>query len=72
MEKQTHARTYKHKHTLGRTFSERVICSLQRPLPTQHQQTQKTNVHALNGIGTCDPNNQAAADLRIRHHGISD
>ena len=33
------------------------------------QQTQETNIHALSGIRTCDPSNQAALDLRLRRHG---
>jgi hypothetical protein len=32
-------------------------------------QTQETNVHAFNGIGTTDPSNQAAADLLLRPRG---
>jgi len=32
------------------------------------QQTQETNIHALNGIRSFNPNNQAAADLNLRPH----
>jgi hypothetical protein len=36
----------------------------------QHNiETQKTNIHALSGILTRDPSNQAAADLRLRPRG---
>jgi hypothetical protein len=36
----------------------------------QHNiETQETNIHALSGIRTCDPSNQAAADLRLRPCG---
>ena len=30
------------------------------------QQTQETKIHALSGIRTRDPSNQATADLRLR------
>jgi len=33
------------------------------------KRTQEMTVHALSGIRTGDPNNQAAADLRLRQHG---
>ena len=35
------------------------------------QETQEENIHALSGIWTHDPNNQAAADLRLGSHGHS-
>jgi hypothetical protein len=36
----------------------------------QHNiETQETNINALSGIRTCDPSNQAAADLRLRPRG---
>jgi hypothetical protein len=47
-----------------------VISPSQRPLPTQHNiQTQETNIHALSGIQTHGPTNQAAANLRLRPRG---
>ena len=36
------------------------------------QQTQETNIHALNGIRTRNTRNQAAADLRVWTHGHRD
>jgi hypothetical protein len=33
------------------------------------KQAQDTNNHTLSGIRTCDPNNRAVADLRLRSHG---
>jgi hypothetical protein len=38
-------------------------------LPTQHKQTQDTNIHALSGILTHDPSNRAATDVSFRPHG---
>jgi hypothetical protein len=35
---------------------------------TQHMNTE-TNIHAPRGIRSRDSSNQAAADLRLRHHG---
>jgi hypothetical protein len=41
--------------------------------PRQHNvQTQDTNIHALSGIRSRDPSNQAAADLRLRPCGHRD
>lgn len=34
--------------------------------------TQKTNIHALSGVRTSDPNSQAAADPRLIPHGHRD
>jgi len=36
------------------------------------QQTKQTNIHALSGIRTRDPNNRAAEDLRLRPHSHRD
>jgi hypothetical protein len=33
---------------------------------------EKTNIRVLSGIRTRDPNNRAAADLRLRPHFIGD
>jgi hypothetical protein len=33
-----------------------------------HDKKQETNIHALSGIRTRDPSNQAAADLRLSYH----
>jgi hypothetical protein len=33
---------------------------------------EETNIHALSGILTRDPNNRAVADLRLRPHFIGD
>jgi hypothetical protein len=35
----------------------------------QHIPTQRTNIHSLNRIWTCDPTNRAAADLCFRLQG---
>jgi len=59
-------------HTLGRSdpnewSAGRCGCSLHNT-----QQTQETNIHALSGIRTCDPSDQAAAALHIRPRGHRD
>ena len=59
----THNQTRTHTHT-RQDSSERVIIPSHRPLPTQ-----QTNIHALSGILTRDPSNQAAAKLRLIPHG---
>jgi hypothetical protein len=46
-----------------------VINPSQRPLPTQHKKTQKTNIYVLGGIWTRDANNRGPAELRLRPHG---
>jgi len=43
-----------------------VINSSHKPLPSQ--QTQATDIHAISGIRTRNPNNQATGDLRLRPH----
>jgi hypothetical protein len=45
--------------------SEWSVCRRSRYLHNT-QQTHETNIHALSGIRTYDPNNQAAADLPHR------
>ena len=50
-----------------RQVSQRVISSLQRPLPTQ--QTHQTNIHALRGAETLDSSNPEAGYPRLRAEG---
>lgn len=67
----THNYTYTHTHTyIGQDSSERVVSSLQRPLPTQL--TQETKIYSLSGIRTRDPINRAAPNLRLGTHGHRD
>jgi len=56
----SHARKYTRQES-----SERVTRSSQRPLPTQHQQTEETNTHALRGIRKSDSGIQSTAFLRL-------
>jgi len=42
------------------------------PLPTQHTTNTKQENPFLSGVRTLDPNNRAAADLRLRLHGYRD
>jgi hypothetical protein len=55
-------------HTFSRTP---LINPSWRPLLTQHKTNTRDN-HALCGIRTRDPSNQAAADLHLRPHGQQD
>jgi len=47
--------------------SERVISSSQRPLPAQHTTNTKDGYPFPQLIGTRDPSNKGAADLRFCH-----
>jgi len=60
--------------TLGRIHkNNRSISTPQRPLCTYNTQpTQATNIHAISGIPTRDPSNQAATDLRHTRHSHRD
>jgi len=49
--------------TSDQLVAEAAICTTQ---------SQETNFHALSGILTGDPSNQAASDLRLRKHGHQD
>ena len=51
---------------------ERVISSSQRPLSTQQEQTQKTNMYALSGILTRYSSNQGVSDLYLGWHDHRD
>jgi len=51
------------------TYPLRLLRRLHRPLPTQHGQTQETNIHILNGIRSRNLSSQADSDLRPRLHG---
>jgi hypothetical protein len=58
------------RHTVGllwtsdQTVTETSTCAGQHNI-----ETQETNIHALSGIRTRDPSNQAAVDLRLRPRG---
>jgi hypothetical protein len=78
LDKRTHAltracaRMHKHTCTPGRTpLNGRSARHTDRYLHST-QQTQETNFTALDGIRTCSPSSQAAADLRLRSHGPRD
>jgi len=36
---------------------------------TTYKKHKRRHIHALSGIRSCDPSNQAALDLRLRRHG---
>jgi hypothetical protein len=58
-------------HTVGLIWtSDRLVAEA----TTLHntQQTWETNIHALKGIRTRDPSNQAVAGLRLKPHGHRD
>jgi hypothetical protein len=55
------------RHTVGLLWTSDQSVSETSTCTGQHNtETQETNIHALSGIRTCDPSNQAAADLRLR------
>jgi len=60
----------RHTHTSGRTPLNGRSASCRDRYLRSAQQTHGTNICALSGIGTHDPNSQAAADLRLRLHGL--
>ena len=67
--KHAYARTHARTHTHGRTpLNKRLTRHRGRYLHST-QITQKTNIHALNWIRTCDPSNQAPSNLGLRPHG---
>jgi hypothetical protein len=58
------------RHTVGLLWTSDQPVSETSTCTGQHNiETQETNVHALRGIRTRDPSNQAAADLRLRPRG---
>jgi hypothetical protein len=57
-------------HTVGLLWtSDQPIAEASTYTGQHNIETQETNIHALSGIRTRDPNNQAAADLRLRPRG---
>jgi hypothetical protein len=55
------------RHTVGPLWTSDQPVSETTTCTGQHNiETQETNIHALSGIQTRDPSNQAAADLRLR------
>jgi hypothetical protein len=57
-------------HTVGLLWTSGQPVAEASTYTGQHNiETQETNIHALSGIRTCDPSNQAAADLRLRPRG---
>jgi hypothetical protein len=58
------------RHTAGLLWTSGQPVAKASTYTRQHNiQTQETNIHALSGIRTHDPSNQAAADLRLRPRG---
>ena len=60
--------THRHRYT-RQDSSGRVTSPSQRPLPTQHKTTHKTNKHALNGVRNRDPRKENAAELHLKPCG---
>jgi hypothetical protein len=55
------------RHTVGLLWTSDQPVSETATCTGQHNiETQKTNIHALSGIRTRYPSNQAAADLHLR------
>jgi hypothetical protein len=58
------------RHMVGLLWTSDQPVSETSTSTGQHNiETQETNIHALSGIRTGDPSNQAAADLRLRPRG---
>jgi hypothetical protein len=58
------------RHTVGLLWTSNQPVAETSTYTGQHNiETQETNIHALSGIRTRDPSNQAAADLRINPRG---
>jgi hypothetical protein len=58
------------RHTVGLLWtSDQPIVEASTCTGQHNIETQETNIHALSGIRTRDPSNQAAADLRLRSRG---
>jgi hypothetical protein len=57
-------------HTVGLLWTSHQPVAETSTCTGQHNiETQETNIHAISGIRTRDPSNQAAADLRLRPRG---
>jgi len=63
----THTHTHTHTHPHTYTYPLGLLRYLHNT-----QQTQETNIQALNGIRTRDPSNRTAAYLCFRPHGNRD
>jgi hypothetical protein len=61
-----------HTHTLGRTPLNELSAHCRGRYLHNTQQPQEMNIHALSGIRTCDPSNQAASYIRLRPHDHRD
>jgi hypothetical protein len=58
------------RHTVGILWTSDQSVAETSTYTGQHNiETQETNIHALSGIQTRDPSNQAAAYLRLRPRG---
>jgi hypothetical protein len=58
------------QHTVGLLWtSDQPVSEASTYTGQDNIRTQETNIHALKGIRTRDPNNQAAADMRLRPLG---
>jgi hypothetical protein len=58
------------RHTVGLLWtSDQPVAETSTYTGQHNTETQETNIHALSGIRTRDPSNQAAADLRLRPRG---
>jgi hypothetical protein len=58
------------RHTVGLVWTSGQPVSETSTCTGQHNtETQETNIHALSGIRTREPSNQAAANLRLRPRG---
>jgi hypothetical protein len=62
-------RDHTQTHRTRKDFSEWVIISSHRPLPSNSQHSQGTNIHAFGGIRTHNPSKRAAAVPRLRPRG---
>jgi hypothetical protein len=61
------------RHTVGLLWTSDQPVSETSTYTGQHNiEIQQTDIHALSGIRTRDPSNQAAADLRLRPRGYRD
>jgi hypothetical protein len=64
--------TFRHPHTPNRASLTQWSALCRRHYLHNTQQTQLTSMHAFNGTGIRDPNNQKAVDLRVRPQGHRD
>jgi hypothetical protein len=57
------------RHTIGLLWTSDQPVAETSTCTGQHNIEHETNIHALSGIRTRDPSNQAAAYLRLRQRG---